>query len=303
MRLKLLTNFRINKIRLSGKDIPVAGMAGPHNHSHLATEEISPALGTLKLLTENNCRRVLVNLHEEQDFLNEANEVGIEYYAIPINDFAEDSYASRLVPVAIYDKIYQIVMNAAAEGKMVIISCGSGDGRTGTALAALKLRELIEKKLEENPDVEEPPEVFGQFHIAVEDPLDLETQLVPCSALVKEAIELIRKDRLFIRNGNNSNSNNGLNSVEIENDVLSLMQYERYLWARSKKLSVSHPNSKKQKVRPSPLKESNENIPPNLAFSQNNSQDKTENLATFFPAKDSKKRKPDLQEINKTMGR
>ena len=116
-----------------------------------------------------------------------------------------------------YEKIYEVVKEATNKGKAVTIHCGAGDGRSGTALASLKLRELLEIDIINSF-------LLGQTRentlTTVSTPMNNE---VPCSYAVKNAVEQTRNQRGEL------DGENGKHSVETANDIATLMQYEAYL--------------------------------------------------------------------------
>ena len=190
-------NYRENSFQLFEQNLLIAGMAGPHNN---------PSGQAFKFLKEQG-RVVLIGLHEK-DFTAEACSHGLEYYHIPVNDFA-----STPIPVVTYDAIYDVIKKASEEGKKVSIHCGAGDGRTGTVLASLKLRELIEAEIRSNPNF-------------LDEEQKLDCTVIPssfgnevrCSRLVKDAIDEIR-----------AVGSSGARSVETPNDIQTLINYEHHL--------------------------------------------------------------------------
>lgn len=203
-----LSNFRVNKFHLFGQDLTIAGMAGPHNNPNVDT-----ALAYLRNVEK---RSVLIGLHENKNFTSQSLNNGIEYYHVPISDGTTE-LNSKPIDVEIYDNVYNIIKQATKDGKKIAIHCGAGDGRTGTALAALKLRELLETAAAIDPTIlDQRPEntttVYSEYLC-----MDF-----PSTPLVKNAIEIIRTQR-------EEKNENGAASVETENDINSLIQYEKHL--------------------------------------------------------------------------
>jgi hypothetical protein len=93
--------------------------------------------------------------------------------------------------------------------------CGAGHGRTGTVLAALKLREL----LEDNPELKEHQEVTSMLFVGHYGG----KQFIPCTPLVKEAV-------LEIRGAKDSKG-----SVEISKQIDFLCQYQAHLISQRNK--------------------------------------------------------------------
>lgn len=196
-------NYRTHGFDLMGTHLTIGAMAGPHNNVNQH--------GILSYLGQNENRKVLIGLHED-DFTEIAQCNGLEYHHIPIQDGVTP-------PLETYDQIYQIVRKSTEEGKQVTIHCGHGDGRAGTALASLKLRELLENEIRENPmSINEDP------FTTEGDVRDRQGGLVYCTPLVQQAIEAIRTERQAP-----DNDLSGENSVETSNEVQALINYERHL--------------------------------------------------------------------------
>lgn len=203
------TNYRTNQFHLFDRDFTIAGMQGAHNTGNPGA--------TLRYLHEHDHRAVLIGLHEK-NFTEIATKNGLEYHWIPIPDFSDE------VSDETYDSIYEAVKQAVEAGKQVTIHCGSGDGRTGTALASLKLRELLEQSAQHDPSIlDDKPEKSATVLIKgiVE---------YPCTPFVKEAIEKIRTERVPI-----SDLKAGRRSVESHDDIDILIGYEAHLRAAIKK--------------------------------------------------------------------
>lgn len=197
-------NYRTNPFHLFGRDLTIAGMAGPHNNGN--RDEV------FDFLKNKDRREVLIGLHEKEDFTDEANQHGIEYLRIPIIDFAMTP-----IPASIYDGIFAAVKKATEDNKLVAIHCGSGDGRTATAMAALKLRELLEKEARAHPEIlDSQPENTVMVKPSTED------TTTPCTPLVKAAIESIRSERV-------APDISGIHAVEKDNDIVTLIEYEKHL--------------------------------------------------------------------------
>jgi len=191
-------NYRTNDFHLQGKDIAIGGMAGPHSN-----KDVNAAL---RYLRDTEKRTVLIGLHDHFDFKEDAERNGLEYYHIPVPDFS-----SKPISPATYDAIYAAVKKAAT------IHCGAGDGRTGTALASIKLRELLEQAARVNPSIlDENPANTTLVHAK------MAFKNIPCTPLVKQAVEGIRTNRKAI-------DSSGSHSVETENDIQTLINYEKHL--------------------------------------------------------------------------
>ncbi len=228
----LFRNFRKNRFHLFNQEVTVAGMAGPHN-----SVSSTAALQYLKRVKGTD---IFIGIHEDQDFTKEAREQGLEYHFIQHGDH------SGLNPREL-DTIYRIVKDAAQSKKSVAIHCGAGMGRTGVALASLKLRELLEKEYKEDPSLLEKPVKKSEWIYT--DSFDWKTQKFIKNGLrgrplVIKAIKAIREE-CFDRSidsvaGLNPDWNwVGKHSVEIQAEVDSLMEYEKHL--RQAKYLETHP--------------------------------------------------------------
>jgi hypothetical protein len=126
---------------------------------------------------------ILIGLKEES-FSDVAENQGLEYVHIPIEDWG-----------------------------------GAGDGRTGSALASLKLRECLIKAVHDDPSILEiePSNTTTVYSFYYKRDIE-------CTPLVKEAIELLREERF-----SGYVSQSGHHAVESPTDVLSLVSYEQYL--------------------------------------------------------------------------
>ncbi len=195
-------NYRTNQFSIMGQDITIAGMAGPHNSKNPDAVMI--------FLKNSEKREALIGIHETENFTTLAEKHGIEYHCFPLLDYA-------VIASEKFDQIYGIIQSATLRGKSVGIHCGSGDGRSGTALAAIKLRELLEKEAHDDPTVLMTP---SSNTTTVYTPLNEE--YISCSPLVKKAIETIRMVGMEF-------GVCGINSVECDNDVTSLLNYEKHV--------------------------------------------------------------------------
>ncbi len=202
-------NYRAHDFHILGEDISIGGMAGLHHNYNMNT--------ALRYLKDTEKRVVLIGMHEKFNFTAVANRHRIEYYHVPVGDLLNTP-----IHPEIYDVIYGVVKKATTKGKRVTISCGAGDGRTGTALASLKLRELLEKTAKENPLIlaESPGKTeMVKIPIGTEESLP---NIVPCTPFVKAAVEGVRNQR-------SAPDDSGLNSVETSNDIATLIAYEVHL--------------------------------------------------------------------------
>jgi protein-tyrosine phosphatase len=199
-------NYRTHDFHLFDQDIQIGGMAR-QNYNNQDTET------TLGLLKHINPHCVLIGLYQKYDFTSEAAAAGLTYVFIPVADF-------QLTSPKIYDDIYARIKQATSDGYQVTIHCGAGNGRTGAALGDLKLRELLETAAKEDPAIlDDAPDSNAETILLSEIMMNF-----PCSPLVKQAIEHIRVHRHTF-----NNNDNGIDSIESETDVISLLGYEKHL--------------------------------------------------------------------------
>ena len=200
-------NYRTHAFHLCGVDLNIGAMAAP--------DKRNPDVdGALTYLVEHEHMNVLIGLKEES-FATEAEAKGLEYIHLPIVDFS-------VPPPAKYDAIYATIKTAIAEGKNITIHCGAGNGRSGVALASLKLRELIEKAVETDPLIlDENPPLSASVSVSMEGGV---VQIEPCTPFVKIAIEQLRTNRSAP-----NNTQNGSHSVETGKDIQALLAYERHI--------------------------------------------------------------------------
>jgi hypothetical protein len=108
-----------------------------------------------------------------------------------------------------YDGIFRTIQEASARGQQVILHCGAGHGRSGTTLAALKMRELIES-------------TQGRILFAADGcvlPTNEKGASFNCSALITEAIKQIRATK----------AGGGNKCVEFKEELHNLEHYETYI--------------------------------------------------------------------------
>ncbi len=204
--LAVPSNYRTHDFHLFDRNLKIGGMARP-NYGNQNTER------TLEQLQHINPNIVLIGLYKKYDFSSEAEVARLPYLFIPITDY-------QITPPETYDQIYAAVKQATSDGRQVIIHCGAGNGRTGAALAALKLRELLESAAKIDSSIlDEDPDPVAENILLSEILEDC-----PCSPLVKQAVESIRLNRQTL-----DDSDNGSESIESASDVASLISYEKHL--------------------------------------------------------------------------
>ena len=170
----------------SGRSVMVAGLA--KLDASLSVEE------TCKYLKDRGIQ-VIFGMHVLRAYREASQSHSISYVALDVPDFTAPG-------VQIYDQIFEALMSQARAGKKIAIHCHGGLGRTGTVLAALKLREMSMKEsfYEQGDELD-----------CVVEPRSL------CTKNVREAIE-------FIRSIPGSKY-----AIEDESQVESLIEYESVL--------------------------------------------------------------------------
>ncbi len=147
------------------------------------------------------------------------DEVGVpDYFYQPFEETA------RIEP-SVYDTVYEAVVRANDARLKIAIHCGAGYGRTGTALASLKLRELLEDAYDPSEiNFDALQECSETVHVSTGAPRGSETEdsWVDVTPLVHEAIRFVR---LF----DHHDGEHAQSSVESVNDVASLLLYEVHL--------------------------------------------------------------------------
>ena len=173
----------------SGQQVMVAGLA--------KLDDSLSAQETCQYLKERGIK-LIFGMHVRRSYLEAASRHEIGYVALNVPDFTAPG-------VEIYDQVFEALLSQGRAGKKVAIHCHGGLGRTGTVLAALKLREMS---------------MNDSFHGTRDD---LNYSVEPkssCTKNVRDAIE-------FIRSIPGSE-----HAIEDESQVESLIDYELVLKQR-----------------------------------------------------------------------
>ena len=193
------TNYRQIDYRIRGKNIKIAGMAKPGYRDTTAAEDI-------KFLADNHYTTIIsLNPSDTDKTLATKSHPPIEYIQQYVVDFTPPSIEQL---EAIYDRISAGVTTA---GEKVCIHCGEGFGRTGTVLAALKLKELMMAIPVNQLNNEKTTTAVDLGHYADKP------GLFTCTPMVKKAIEEVRSYQ------------GSSHSVEKEGQVNQLQNYQRFL--------------------------------------------------------------------------
>lgn len=185
---------------VAGKPITLAGLSNPKNAK---IGQLPNEKGVMRSLKEDQQIDVLISLHEKHDSEPSATSQGLECHHVRLDDYTEKPHNPEDL-----QRIYDIVKDAAQQGKKVAICCGAGDGRTGVALSSVVMRSLLEERPAMLDSDTHPTQVVEVCYA----PFDAEA-----TPLVYGAVSKVRGD-----SGNHS-------YVERVEDVTSLNHYETYL--------------------------------------------------------------------------
>lgn len=211
-----LGNYRELPLRINGQDILIGGFKRPDDAEVFDTLKNTHYVEAIISLT-GDYSELLTQANMDLAFYTHGSSVEVyDWFQTPFEN-------TQRIPPEIYDEIYNAVEKAQKHGKKIAIHCGAGDGRTGTALASLKLRELLEEEYVNNPgnlNKKQDKSENIHMHHGVIDEGGGDVAVTP---LVKQAIEEVRSlSKSTTEVGHHS-------SVESRNDVESLMLYEEHL--------------------------------------------------------------------------
>ncbi len=217
-----LANYREVPIILNGKELSVGGFERPDESSVFTTLRTQHNVGAVVSLTGDG------GPGGGGDYTPFVVQGGLktENYThgkdVAVSDWFSSKYEeSQRIDPMIYDNIYAAVESAQEKGLKIAIHCGSGDGRTGTALATLKLRELLEADAKDPTTFDMKQQKSEKIFLRHGAPGTGGQCCLAVTPLVKAAIDHVRRfDNLRHE------------SVESVNDVESILLYERHLRAQ-----------------------------------------------------------------------
>jgi hypothetical protein len=140
-----LANYRELEFFIDQNRIVIAGMA--HPRLYMGRGDYASMKKALDII--NDSYETIISLTEEH------NSEIVKYFtskrsdnrslAIIVEDFESPTLAQ-------FEEFYNIIRQEALEGRSIVIHCRGGWGRTGTMLASLALRELLEAEYTAAPE-------------------------------------------------------------------------------------------------------------------------------------------------------
>jgi protein-tyrosine phosphatase len=151
---------------------------------------------------KNHQVQTIFGLDVLPEFASIAKEQGMDYVDVSIPDFTAPS-------LEIFEVIYEKILELAKIGQKVAIHCRGGIGRTGTVLAAIKLKELSMSKS------------FKELNFQLNSTVEVYHKEVQCTQSVKDAIMAVRT------------MEGSEYAIEVQEQVDALCSYEHLLRCRA----------------------------------------------------------------------
>lgn len=205
------TRFRAIQYNIAGRHIEIAGLARPGLQNKQSVNEVVTYLNKHRFNT-------LISLEHETKHKGLKKEIS----KTPEMDYIEKYTVEDFHPPSIdnLENIYKIVRQNALQGKQTAVHCAAGLGRTGSVLAAFKLKErmlaMSDSELNDSLNAPNVKVKLGQYAQGYERK---NPDARSCSVLVKEAIETIRSQ----------GGSYQIDYVENEDQVDRLCEYQKYL--------------------------------------------------------------------------
>ena len=241
------TNYRAIEFNIGGKSVEIGGMARPS----FSGQDPKQACEFLK----KEGYTTLISLDYEQKNDKIATDAGLTYVNQNVLDFTAPSIEQL-------DQIYDNINNCVAGGGKPAIHCGEGFGRTGTVLAAIKLKELMLAAPMDELDNQEMSESVHLGHYGG-------NKSVLCTPMVKQAIELVRACQ------------GSGNSVENQLQVDQLCKYGDHILKQKLQASPSTP------IPTTPMGNSSEAFEELERHNQQNSENNTTPDMSGLPSPES----------------
>ncbi len=162
----------------------------------------------LSNISDNNTKIVL-SLDPNSEAQTLAPKYGVNYIPLLI----ENDNGFGTPSISFFEYAWDVLDSNKKDSGNILIHCGEGMGRTGTMLAAIKLKEMYLSNKTKNQHLNETIKL-GHYE-------EIENRVCKCSSLVKDAINYVR-----------SLSVESSNSVEMKKQVERLNEYEKYLMAK-----------------------------------------------------------------------
>ncbi|GIB24668.1 hypothetical protein VCSRO185_3463 [Vibrio cholerae] len=162
----------------------------------------------LSNLSDNNTKIVLA-LAPNNEVQTSAHKYGITYIPLLI----ENDNGFGTPSIEFFEYAWSVLESNKIDSGNVLIHCGEGMGRTGTMLAAIKLKDMFLNNKTKSQTLNETIKL-GHYET-------IDNRVCKCSSLVKDAINYVR-----------SLSVESSNSVEMKKQVERLNEYEKYLMTK-----------------------------------------------------------------------